>query len=545
MVASHVGMSPRIQPLVALALTSIVAGAGACKKESQEVCADIGRDGGILQSYDSVLTIAIQPEALDQTDRFCISPTTDTPPVFGEAYRVSPTLRLNYDAIISYRGTLPDDLGDTNVGRVSQRDYESGKGRWESLEDCRIDSEVRHVECPDRELARFYGLMDKFVGMDTIASDTLETSDGSGVDTSMTIGETMTTDPDSGTDTGPQTIDYPPQCDEAIDETYELIELGPLFVETETGGAEDLAPDGQGGFVVRQGSGLARLDVTGATFGTAEGFTVSDLTDAPDFAVPTLGLRYAPSGELVMAQTDGQLVAMTSDGRLRTIVDGIGLPNGVFAGLDGTAWYTDYVSNRVLRVPVAGGRPTLLAELMAPNGIYYDALREVLFYVNFADAVLWRVAVTPDGEPGEAAMVARIGGALDGLAMDECGNLYILDNNMGSDARLIRVTMDDDGVMSAVDELVTGIEGGVANAAFGVGRAYGDFSTSMFLTGVPGEVSYVDVHRAGAEVPGLDAPPSTVGGGTDTGSSSDGGSSTDSSTGASGSTSGSSTSSGG
>lgn len=539
MVASGVGMSRRTQPLLAIALTSLVTGAVGCKKEGREVCTQIGRDGGILQSYDTVLTIAIQPEALDQTDRFCISPTTDVPALFGEAYQVTPSLRLNYDAIISYRGTLPDDLGDTNVGRVSQRDYESGKGRWESLDNCRIDADVRHVECPDRELSRFYGLMDKYVGMDTIASDTLETTDGSGQPTSMTMDTMTTMDPDTATDTGPQMIEYPASCADAIDETYTLVELGELFIEADDGGAEDLAPDGQGGFVVRYGGGLARLDVTGATFGTADGFTVAELTDSPTFGVSTLGLRFAPSGELVMGQTDGELVAMSGDGTLRTIADGIGLPNGVFVDNTSVVWFTDFTMNRVHRVPVRGGTPTILATLNGPNGIYYDALRGILFYVSFDDAVLWRVAVNAEGEGGRPEMIARVGGSLDGLAMDECGHLYILDNNSGSDARLLRVTMDDDGEMSALDELVTGINGGVANAAFGIGPAYGDFGTSLFLTGVPGEVSYVDVHRAGAEVPVLDAPPDVVGGGTETsGSSSDSGS-------ASSSSGSSSTSSGG
>jgi hypothetical protein len=499
-----------------------------CKKESKEVCTDLGRDGGVLQSYDTVLTIAVQPEALDQTDRFCIVATDDVPPLFGEAYRVTPSLRLNFDAIVSYRGTLPDDLGDTNIGRVSQRDFEMGKGRWESLESCHIDAEVRHVECPDRELSRFYGLMDKYVGMDTIASDTLETTDGSGATTSMTGIDTMTTmDPETGAETGPMGIEYPPSCAEAIDETYELVELGQVFIETADGGAEDLAPDGQGGFVVRMGDGLGRLDVTGATFGTADGFTVSDLLDSPTFSEPTLGLRYGPGNELVMAQTNGELVAMSFDGSLRTIADGIGLPNGVSVGTDGIAFYTDFTNNDIFRVSVADGGPTMVAVLSQPNGIYYDRLREILFYVGFDSGTLWRLPVTATGEAGEAEMVARVGGNPDGLGLDECGNLYIVDNNGGSDARLLRVAMDDDGEMSALDELVTGIGGGVANGAFGTGRAYGDFSTSIFLTGVPGEVSYVDVHRAGAEVPRLDAPPPTEGGGTDTGgSSSDGGAST-------------------
>ncbi len=496
--------------LVPPVLVALVA--GACSKDDRTVCTTLGRTGGLLQSYDTVLSIAIQPEALDEDREFCVSPTDAPPEIFGAAYRVEPGLRLNFDAVVSYRGALPDDLGDANVGHISARDFTAGKGRWVSLDGCRVDAGTRHVQCIDNEVSLFYGLMDERIGAtnDTLASDTSgDTLEPTTDDPSM-----VTVDPSATGDTPL----YPPECDTLFRGPYTPVSLGNLFESGEIdgvdAGAEDMAADGHGGFIARNGPVLARLDVTGGTLGTENdpGMVVSELADSPNFTGSTLGLRYAPGGELVMAQrTDNELIAMAPDGSRRTLVEEIGLPNGVFIDTDSTVYFTAFADARIFRLDLDSQppAPVELGTLTAVNGVYFDRIRRVVFYVSYDSGEVWRLPLGEDGTPGTPAPVAALGGAADGLAQDVCGNLYVVDEGNGAPGRLIRVFMDELGAMVETEEILSGLDG-LANASFGVGAAYGDFQTALFLTGNPGEVVYVDLQITGAEVPTLGGPPATI-----------------------------------
>lgn len=508
----------RSAPLPALVLCA----AAACKSDDRTVCATLDRDGGLLQSYDSVLTIALQPEALDESRRFCITPTDAPPEIFGEAYLVDPPLRLNYDAQLSYRGALPDDSGDANIGRISERDFASGKGTWVSLDDCRVEPGVRAVQCTDVEVSKFYGLLDRFIGepTDTVADTSGDTVADTGTDPTLTTSPPETTD-----DTGPQPIDYPPECDSLFRGPYDVISLGNRFVSENEGGAEDLAPDGHGGFVGRSGGGLVRLDVTGATLGMVDdpGFVVSELVESPTFASRTLGLRFASTGDLLLAQLDdGELRSMAPDGSVETLVDQVGFPNGIYVDPDDVVYFTDFTANSVRRFPLADpGAGIEIAQVNQANGVYYDPLRRLAFAVSYANGDLFRIPLAEDGTPGAAVLVTTLGGAIDGLNMDVCGNLYAVDNNNGGPNRLLRVFMDDLGEMSEVEEIAGGLDGALANPLWGNGAAYGDFQTALFLTGVPGDIYYVDVQITGAPAATPPSAPATVDdGGTESGSSS-------------------------
>lgn len=507
----------------------LLAAAG-CAKDSKTACTTLGRAGGMVQSYDTVLSIALQPEALDEDVRFCITPSDEPPAVFAQAYLVEPPLSLNYDAIVSYRGELPQDLTDTNVGRISDKDFKAGRGRWISLADCRIEPEARHVRCTDTVVSKFYGLLDdlRTDDSDTIADGTTDDSASASDPTTATM-TTMGSE-SSDTGTGPTPIDYPPECDDLAQPPFDVVFVGPMFEPNVAppGGAEDLAPDGQGGFVARSGTALVRLDVTGATVGVAEdpGFVVAPLLDAPNFAnTSTLGLRYASNGDLMMIQREtNMLQAVHPDGSVDTVAMGLNYPNAVYAGTDGLVWYSEYLAGRVNRYDPASGQNELIAEIMEANGVLHDPLRSMLFYVNYTPGELWRVPIDPTGAPGTATMVADLDGFSDGLAMDVCGNLYVVDEG-GPGAipsRIDRVFMSDAGELQDVQEIAGGLDGEIANANFGFGAAYGDFQTTMFLVGLPGEVYYLDVGITGAPVPVLDMPP-PVEGDTDGGDSSSSG----------------------
>jgi hypothetical protein len=126
--------------------------------------------------------------------------------------------------------------------------------------------------------------------------------------------------------------------------------------------------------------------------------------------------------------------------------------------------------------------------------------------VAYGPGLVMRVDVTDLANPGLPQLVATIvseGGVdqvgLDGLSMDECGNLYIVDQNQGDPGSLYRLILDDAGdVVGAPQLLVDVFPDGVANAQFAQGPGWEAFATTLFVVGLPGRIFMVDVGVAGA-----------------------------------------------
>ncbi|MCA9699197.1 MAG: gluconolactonase, partial [Myxococcales bacterium] len=129
------------------------------------------------------------------------------------------------------------------------------------------------------------------------------------------------------------------------------------------------------------------------------------------------------------------------------------------------------------------------------NGVFYDADRGLLFYTNYGPGLIRSVAIDGDGNPGAIDMVASIpGAALDGLNLDACGNLYVVDQGNSS---LWRVFLDDAGVaIGEPEQLVAKFPSNVANAVFGAGDGWDPLS--LYVAGVPGGVYAVAVGVPGA-----------------------------------------------
>lgn len=492
---------------------------GSCAGAPEERCTTLGREGGLMFSSDNVLAIAITPEALDEDTRFCIVKSERAPEIYGNAYRVYPNPELQFAAAVSYRFALPEDTEEINIGRVDAETYSMGMGNWESLTDCRVEVASRQVTCTDDVIAKFYGLLDDFDGptSDSIA-DTGTGNDTDGPSTTPSGPTTNPTDPvttdptdtdptdqteDTGDDTG-EPIVYPAECDSPAVSDFVLVEVGPLFDPfTPMGGSEDMAWDGHGGFVARSANNLVRLDISGAVpGGPVDAFVVEEV-DTPSFpGTSTLGLRYRSTGDLVMMQAQAEVVELLRwphvDGTLDEITD-LGLPNGLFVDNDDVLWFSDFVSGDIIRYDVRADDDTVVGNTASPNGLVYDGLRQTLFYVGrTGDAnPLMRQRLGASGAPiGEAVEITVLEGNADGISLDECGNLYIIDQDGG---RLERLDLDDEGELEANDEILSDIDGDVSNALF----PYGDptWETHLFITGVGGTVFYVDVGRRGEQVP--------------------------------------------
>jgi sugar lactone lactonase YvrE len=119
----------------------------------------------------------------------------------------------------------------------------------------------------------------------------------------------------------------------------------------------------------------------------------------------------------------------------------------------------------------------------------------MLFYTNYGAGQIMSVNLAPGGNP-TPTLVTTIQGALDGLVLDACGNLYAVDNG---DAELYRVRLDAAGVAQGPAELLASFPTSVANAQFGSGQGFDPMT--LYVTGNPGTIYAVAAGVAGALVP--------------------------------------------
>jgi hypothetical protein len=529
------GRSSRLVRLGSVAAVGACLALGSCAGAPEERCATIGRAGGLLFSADNVLTIALPPEALDEDIDFCVVQSERGPDIYGNAYRVYPNPALHFAAQISYRFALPDDTSEINIGRVDAEDFAAGMGEWVSLDGCRVESGARLVSCEDDEIAKFYGLLDDYDGpIDDSNGET--TADSVGPTTNASNATTLTTAPattvtdtnadtgDESSDTGNTTsaIDYPPECDD-LPPADPPVEAGTFFTpifQQPVIGSDDFAADGQGGFVSRDGNVLARLDVTGATLGTPNdpGFDVAPLDIATTFATATIGMRYRANGDLLMMMRElNRMDVMHPDGSIDTLQNNILLPTRLFVDPDGIVWASAFQSGNLYRYDVEADDFNVVGNVPGVTGILYDPLRRILFMTNFAaNGSVWRLPISGSGDAiGEPEIVTDLGDFPDALAMDECGNLYVVDQDGNQFPNVVsglsRVFMDDDGEIEDVEEIFADLEVELASPVFAYGEAYGDFQTALFMVGLEGIVYYVDVHVRGAAAVVLDAAPAVSG----------------------------------
>ncbi|MEM7154256.1 MAG: hypothetical protein AAF799_15530 [Myxococcota bacterium] len=526
--------------VLAVSSCALFAGVGACTNNSDPTFAvgEIGPDGGTVTSTDSILTIAILPEALDETITLTIERSTDPPEVFGPAFRVSPNLELAIPATITYRYPLPDDTSDVAVGHVSTADFEAGDGRWVALPLGRLDTTQQLVTGLDDELSLFYGLLDNASSLppsSTTTTDTTTTDPATTTDPDTSAGTTGGTDDgstDNGSDPttsdpdtsdGTTTTDGPGESTDEGETTDEGTTTGavdacdnlpapPLMVDEFMfngtpldGSSEDLTFTTGGEIMARNGDAFARI----APDGTVQPFNT--MTALP---ATTLGLRWSPTGTLITAsQTTNEILEIQNTGAVAQLVGGLNIPNGIFIANDGNVFFTEFNGARAAWTDAAGAMVTDLglggAEAPQANGIIYDPDRNYVYYVSYGPGILWRVDVTDLANPGapqNMLTIASEGGGdqvgLDGIAMDECGNLYIVDQNQGDPGSLYRVQLDEMGDLVGGEELlVETFPDGAANVVFAQGAAWAAYETSVFVIGLPGRIFTVDVGVAGAPTP--------------------------------------------
>lgn len=252
-------------------------------------------------------------------------------------------------------------------------------------------------------------------------------------------------------------------------------------------GSEDLAFDGKGGLALKRDGNVVvvRADMSE--------------TVLAESVPPAYGSRFLSDGRLLVALPQaGKVVAIDPRGQIGDYLLGVSGPNGIYPDLAGDVWITEIGGDRVLRVG-ADPEPKVIvegAEAGAANGVVYDPQRSLLFFTNYSSGAIRRVAIDGQGEPSAPELVTQIAGASpDGLTLDACGYLYVIDQG---NETLYRVLLDAAGeAMGEASELVV-FPSNVANAQFGVGEGFDDHT--LYVAGNPGDVYAVKLEFPGAPI---------------------------------------------
>ncbi|MCA9689423.1 MAG: hypothetical protein R3A51_21910 [Nannocystaceae bacterium] len=237
-------------------------------------------------------------------------------------------------------------------------------------------------------------------------------------------------------------------------------------------GSEDLAFDGDGGLALRRGDRLLLVDAALAE------------REITSLSGQVFGTRFLEGGALVVARPDaGEVARISPDGAVEPLVRGLVAPNAVHVDARGDVWISDFGGDAIYRL-----RDGALEEIVAgpaadsANGLVYDERRAALFYADYLGGALRRVDM--EGElPGAPALVAEIDGNPDGITLDACGHLYVIDNG---DGELYRVRLDADGDALGEPELLVEFHACVTNGQLGAGAGFDP--QALYVIGVEGDL---------------------------------------------------------
>ena len=331
-------------------------------------------------------------------------------------------------------------------------------------------------------------------GTSTTADDSTSTVDTPTTGTPTTDSSTTepttggTTEPTTGGTTEADTDTTDGTTGDELDCTAIVAEpRAPELFVSGYNGSEDLAFDGKGGLALKQDGNiiLVRADKTETTL--AEG-------------VPqAYGSRFIRDGRLLVALPQGgKVIAVDPQGAVSDFVGGLQGANGIYADTAGDVWITEFGGSKLTRVKPDLTEEEIVAgpDAVSANGVVFDPQRGLVFYTNYQLGIVRSVAIDGQGQPAAPQVVTTIvGAAPDGLALDACGNLYVVDQGNN---RLYRVLLDDAGAATGDASLLAEFPTNVANAQFGVGEGFDNYS--LYVAGNPGDVYTVALEFPGAPI---------------------------------------------
>jgi len=262
--------------------------------------------------------------------------------------------------------------------------------------------------------------------------------------------------------------------------------LDPAEVVAVFSGSEDIAFDGKGHIAGKKQTEIVLSDAAGQLTTVA--------MDVPQ----AYGLRYRPDGFLVVAlPNDDKVIEVSPDGAITDVASGLNGPNGLYPDFDGNVWVTEIGGGRVSRINPDKTVDVIVSgpQAAGANGVVLDKERNMLFYTNYGQGRIRRVDLSAADFVGEEVVVIQ-NAKLDGLVMDACGNLYVVDQG---NSDLYRVKLDAQGAAVGAAELLASFPKNVANAQFGSGAGFDP--QTLYVAGNPGTVYAIAAGVPGAPVP--------------------------------------------
>ncbi|MBX3228298.1 MAG: gluconolactonase [Labilithrix sp.] len=265
-------------------------------------------------------------------------------------------------------------------------------------------------------------------------------------------------------------------------------ELGTLF-----SGSEDFTFDGLGNIVAKRGNDFAALNPvtqTARRIGTVAG--------------QTWGVRYRKGGDLLVASPGAKkIVSIAPDGTASDYLTDLASPNGLYVDHDDNVFLAEF-GGRVSRIAPDGTRKVYAqgaATAQGADGIVVDEEKGILFYNEYQKGKINRIAVDAPAGTAPTAVATIQGAAVDGMLLDQCGNILVVDNGR---SRLFRVRLDAEGNATAQPEFLATFPKNVAAANFGSGPGFDE--KTLYVTGNPGTVYTVPLGVGGKKIVGPAAP---------------------------------------
>jgi sugar lactone lactonase YvrE len=159
------------------------------------------------------------------------------------------------------------------------------------------------------------------------------------------------------------------------------------------------------------------------------------------------GLRWTPSGDLYIA-TDKGLEKVSPNGA-RTVVVPLGGDgfNGIEVDRQGRVYVSDLPDSLIQRYDPQANRSDLITKgvIQAPNGLTFSPSFDMLYVGHFGrpeTPTLYQIPIGKDGTAGSPEVwVTNVGtGTYDGMAADECGNIYV--SNSEGAGEILRFSPD-------------------------------------------------------------------------------------------------------
>jgi len=223
----------------------------------------------------------------------------------------------------------------------------------------------------------------------------------------------------------------------------------------------------------------------------------TDLTMMP---VNGSGLRFMSNGDLAIVANSiadgGSLKFVDRMGAIRTVVMGLMLPQGVAVDGMGGVYFTDSLTNSVMRLAPGAMMPDMVSrDVPTPSAVALTPDFSRLYVGSSSTSRVYYIDLTAAGMPIGMATRYADGSpnlAATGLAFDSCGYLYATDRPRG---RVVRIAPGGGSILEIASDMSLFPVG----LAFGAGAGFN--ATSLYVMDAGrGEVYRLNIGVEGAPI---------------------------------------------